>query len=139
MIISEELRNQYFHPQLFNDFLHSHDRWNDTLFYHYSIYDCKIDFWANGIWTNLFGIISYWDYAQYLINRRSSYQHRIIQKKGENLYLVQGHLEKWYIVLKDVPSCSCPLFKLSKNRQKELPLFFQHLPSKYYCHHLAII
>ena len=136
MNISPQLKSQYFQPRVIIDFLYSLDLINDNFRYQ----DLKFECWYNGLWTNLTGIISYWEYADYLrlirINKgRNLYK----QKLGDHLFLVQGKLKSRYAVMADLKVCECPLFKVSCRLKNELPQLFKHLPPEYYCHHLAAI
>ncbi|WP_330203619.1 hypothetical protein [Cyanobacterium sp. Dongsha4] len=108
----------------------------DRSHYNYRYQDLKTELWFNGLWTNLSGIISYRDYAEFLLlyTQAKSYQ-LPYQQVGHNIYIVQGKLEKYYTVTPY--SCNCPLFQLRKKRSQELPQFFKHFPIT--CHHHQLI
>ncbi|BAQ63948.1 hypothetical protein GM3709_713 [Geminocystis sp. NIES-3709] len=88
------------------------------------------------MWTNSSGIISYQDYAKFLLLYTQAKSYQLSYKKvGENIYIVEGNHLPYYTVTPN--SCNCPLFLLRKKRSKELPQFFKYFPIT--CHHHQLI
>lgn len=95
MNISIHLINQNFIQYLIDRAL----RYLDRSHYNYRYQDLKSELWFTGLWTNLSSIITYKDYAQFLLLYTQAKSYQLAYKKvGENIYLVEGKQSKYYTV-----------------------------------------
>lgn len=140
MDVSYQLISQHFTPNLVIRCLQFLE---EELGLYYKTYylryqDLKIEFWNVGIWTN-YGIISYKNYAEFIILYTQAKAEQLpVKKLSDRLYLVGGKQKPWYAIHDG--KCECMLYRLRRNRREELPQFFKHLPHKgLFCHHLACI
>jgi hypothetical protein len=132
MNISHQLISQHFTHYLIDKALYHLDRRH----YNYRYQDLKSELWFTGLWTNLSGIISYQDYAEFLLLYTQGKAYQLPYKQvGENIYIVQGKQKPYYTVTPT--SCNCPLFRLRHKRSQELPQFFRYFPIT--CHHHQLI
>lgn len=135
MNISYQLISQHFNDYLVHRIIPNilKERGNEN----YRYQDLKVELWYNCIWTN-YGFISYFDYAEgikwFTIGKA---QQLPVKTKGENLFLVKGVQRDWYAVCNG--KCECMLYQQRKERQKELPQFFQWFTTFPFCHHTQAV
>jgi hypothetical protein len=111
---------------------------------HYRAYDLAVEFWATGLWVRQAGLISYRDWANFLIYstniRAGGLQ---VQQVSRTIYLVQGTQQPWYAVHRPHPQqplrCECLLYRnRAKRLPQELPQLFDRL-GRAFCHHTAAV
>lgn len=111
---------------------------------HYRTHDLSIEFWATGLWIRQAGLVSYRDWANFIIyctNMKAG--ERQVQQVSKTVYLVQGSQQPWYAVHRvhtDRPlRCECMLYRnRAKRLEKELPQLFDQL-GRAFCHHTAAV
>jgi hypothetical protein len=113
--------------------------------------DLDVQFWANGLWFMVYGlwikqvgIVAYSTLANFVIYRANMRSIGLeVKQESATIYLVQGSQQPFYAVHRQ-PSgqlkCECMLYRLRANRlQREVPIFFQAMNKKVFCHHTAAI
>jgi hypothetical protein len=107
-------------------------------------HDLSVEFWATGLWVKQAGLVSYRDWANFIIysaNIRAGILQ--VQQLSKTVYLVQGSQQPWYAVHRvgNQPlKCECMLYRNRANRlQRELPGLFHRFKGKIFCHHTAAV
>jgi hypothetical protein len=107
-------------------------------------YDLSVEFWATGLWVKQAGLVSYRDWANFIIYSANIRARMLqVQQLSKTVYLVQGSQQPWYAVHRVAGQqlkCECMLYRNRANRlQRELPVLFKKFNGKIFCHHTAAV